>query len=75
MPETDLDAALQIAERLRGRIGDTPVEGATVTVSIGVATSRPDEEEELDATLQRADAALYEAKTAGGSRVIANGGG
>jgi two-component system, cell cycle response regulator len=71
MPETDLDAALQIAERLRGRIGDTPVEGTTVTVSIGVAASGPDVEEELEATLQRADAALYEAKRTGGNRVVA----
>jgi len=73
MPETDQDAALQIAERLRSRIGDTPVEGVAVTVSVGAAASRPDEEEELDATLQRADAALYEAKRAGGNRVIAYG--
>src|SRR5271166_3575527 len=63
MPETDLDAALQIAERLRSRIGDTPIEGATVTISIGAAVVRPDGEEELDAAFRRADAALYEAKT------------
>jgi two-component system, cell cycle response regulator len=69
MPETDLDAALQVAERLCGRIGDAPIEGVAVTVSIGAAASRPDEEEELDATLQRADASLYEAKRAGGNRV------
>jgi two-component system, cell cycle response regulator len=73
MPETDPDAALHIAERLRGRIGDTLVEGVAVTVSVGTAASRPDVEEELDATLQRADAALYEAKRAGGNRVIAYG--
>ena len=72
MPETDPDAALHIAERLCSRIGDTPVEGVAVTVSVGTAASRPDEEE-LDATLQRADAALYEAKRAGGNRVIAYG--
>jgi diguanylate cyclase (GGDEF)-like protein len=70
MPETDLDAALPIAERLRSRIGDTSVEGATVTVSIGVAVSRPDLAEELEAMLQRANAALYEAKRAGGNRVV-----
>jgi diguanylate cyclase (GGDEF)-like protein len=73
MPETGLDAALQIAERLRRRVGDTPIEGVAATVSIGVATSRPDAEEELDATLQRADAALYKAKGDGGNCVIADG--
>jgi GGDEF domain-containing protein len=46
-----------------------------VTVSIGAAASRPDEEEALDTTLQRADAALYEAKRAAGNRVSAVGGG
>jgi len=71
MPETDLAAALQVAERLRSRIGDMPVDGTTVTVSIGVAASGPDVEEELEATLQRADAALYEAKRTGGNRVVA----
>jgi len=75
MPETDLDAALQVAERLRGRIAETPVEGVAVTVSIGVAASRPDVEEELEVTLQRADAAVYEAKRAGGNRVVAGGSG
>ena len=67
MPETDLEAAVQIAERLRDRVGDTPVEGVTVTVSIGVAAPTPDEDD-LNATLRRADAALYAAKRAGGNR-------
>jgi two-component system, cell cycle response regulator len=67
MPETDLDAALQVAERVRRRVADTTIEAAVVTVSIGVAASSPDGEEELEATLQRADAALYEAKRTGGT--------
>jgi diguanylate cyclase (GGDEF)-like protein len=75
MPETDLEAALQIAERLRCRVGDPPIEGVGVPVSIGAATSRPDEEEELDATLQRADAALYKSKRTGGNRVSGDSGG
>jgi diguanylate cyclase (GGDEF)-like protein len=75
MPETDLDAAIQIAERLRGRVADAPIEGVAATVSIGAAASRPEKEEELDAVLRRADAALYKAKRAGGNRVVADGGG
>jgi diguanylate cyclase (GGDEF)-like protein len=74
MPGTDLDAAFQVAERLCRRIREPPIEGVAVTVSIGATTLRPNEEEELDATLQRADAALYEAKRAGGNRVSASGG-
>src|ERR1700730_1791474 len=71
MPETGIDAALQVAERVRSRINDTPIEAVVVTVSIGVAAWRQFEEE-LEATLQRADAALYKAKEAGGNRVIAD---
>src|SRR3984893_9371139 len=75
MPETDRAAALQVAERLRGRINAEPIEGVAVTVSIGAAASRPDGEEELEATLQQADAALYGAKRTGGTRVVAGVGG
>jgi len=56
MPETDLDEAQQIAHRLCRRVAETPVEGVAVTVSIGAAVSRPEEEEELEVTLQKADA-------------------
>jgi len=73
MPEADLNAALQIAERLRSRVGNAPIEGVAVTVSIGAAVVQPDVEEELDATLRRADAALYKAKRAGRNCVIADG--
>ena len=68
LPETSLDAAMQIAERLRRRISDFPIEGIAVTVSIGAAALTPDGEE-LDVTQQRADFGLYEAKRAGGNRV------
>ncbi len=74
MPETDPDAALQIAERLRRRVGDRPIEDVTVTVSVGVAVVQPEAEEELDAALRRADAALYLAKGAGRNCVVADGG-
>src|SRR5205085_12679969 len=59
MPESDLNAALRIGERLRGRVADVPIEGVAVTVSIGAAASRPDEEEGLDAGPRRAGAGLY----------------
>jgi len=69
MPDTDLDAALQVGERLSARVGDTPIDGVAVTVSIGGAASEPSMEDELDTILQRADAALYAAKRAGGNCV------
>jgi diguanylate cyclase (GGDEF)-like protein len=74
MPETSLDAAFQVAERLRSRISETPIEGVVATVSIGAAASVPDVEEELEGTLQRADTAMYAAKRAGGNRVVVDSG-
>jgi diguanylate cyclase (GGDEF)-like protein/PAS domain S-box-containing protein len=74
MPHTDVAAALELAERIRRRVADEPVEapdGASprVTLSIGVAalsgTERTPEE-----LLRSADAALYEAKKAGRNRVV-----
>jgi two-component system cell cycle response regulator len=74
MPETDLQVALAVAERLRIAIADTPFVIASVasplqvTVSIGVATTLEgvDSPTEL---LRRADAALYAAKDAGRNRL------
>jgi len=70
-PET----AMQVAERLRARVADHPYRGASdndalpITVSIGVATARPDET--LEQWLRRADTALYDAKRGGRDRVVA----
>jgi diguanylate cyclase (GGDEF)-like protein len=71
MPDTDLDAAIHVGERLRARIGDAPIAGIAITISIGGAVSKLNPEEDLDTMLQRADAALYQAKSAGGNRVSA----
>lgn len=76
MPETDLPAAMHIAERLRKRIGETPIEGAergppfTITVSVGAAFTAPEAKEAPEALFRRADVALYEAKNAGRDRVV-----
>lgn len=64
--------ALAVAERLRQHIGSTPVvlpDGSTLryTVSIGLASHRS--AEPMLSTLERADAALYRAKSSGRDRV------
>ena len=74
MPETGLAAALQIAERLRPRVSGAAIDGVDATVSVGAAASSPDEEEELEVMLERAETALYLAKRAGGNRVVGQGG-
>jgi diguanylate cyclase (GGDEF)-like protein len=67
---TERDGARDCAERIRGRIARSDCIANThrqVTVSGGVAQYR--QGESLEDTLQRADAALYRAKSAGGNRV------
>ncbi len=73
LPETDLGAARQAAERIRERVSaiDTSrwFTGQGLTVSLGVTVSRPSADAESD-MLHRADAALYEAKHSGRNRVV-----
>lgn len=69
--ECDLDAAMQLAERLRARVqarlADEP---RPVTISVGVAVL-PEHGPGVDGLLAAADAALYSAKRAGRNQVTA----
>lgn len=58
-----LPEATAIAEKMCALVADEPFANASVTVSIGVAELTPDDD--VDSWLSRADAALYEAKSAG----------
>jgi diguanylate cyclase (GGDEF)-like protein len=68
LPDTDIDEAQALAERLRQRIADTPTRhdghAVPITVSIGIATIRRSDPD-ADAVLARADRALYQAKHQG----------
>jgi diguanylate cyclase (GGDEF)-like protein len=74
LPETPLTGAYTVAERLRRIIADTDFAGGEkqplgkVTVSIGVAALAACDASGVE-LVQRADAALYRAKTAGRNRV------
>lgn len=65
-PNTTLDAALQVAERLREAIVALKV-GCPVSASFGVAELQPGES--ISRLLIRADRALYRAKATGRNRV------
>ena len=68
LPNTDLESALEISERVRARTESLRVPtGANVTASFGVTQFQP--EDGPDSLLSRADAALYLAKEGGRNRV------
>jgi diguanylate cyclase (GGDEF)-like protein len=68
LPETPLNEARVVAERLRAMI-EAKGEGLPpYTVSIGISVSRLDDTG-VDEIIMRADAALYQAKRAGRNRV------
>ena len=73
MPSAPLGLAHEIAGRLRQRISEMVIEHAdgdvTFTVSIGVTECRL-WEETVQESIQRADAAMYEAKVQGRDRVV-----
>lgn len=72
LPDTDLQAASALADRLRKRVARIPVRTdeleIPITVSIGI-TSLSGRDILPDHALQRADEALYRAKNAGRNRV------
>jgi len=70
LPDTDIDAATEIAERVRVAIAEISLPGAdvSVTASIGVA-GFPGHASTLDRLERLADAALYLAKRKGRNRV------
>ena len=75
VPDATLSAARMVAERIRVRVGSVPFEAGPagcldVTVSIGVAARQPSDRTPAD-LLKRADVALYQAKSNGRNRVVA----
>ena len=74
LPNTDMDAALEIAEQIRLNIENTPIRledgsSAKVTLSLGVHTVTPAPGGSTDAFISQADSALYTAKESGRNRV------
>ena len=77
MPDTDIERACQVAERIRGQIASETFDigksrqPLKVTASVGVASlERPEDTAEV--IFKRADQALYSAKRAGRNRVVAD---
>jgi diguanylate cyclase (GGDEF)-like protein/PAS domain S-box-containing protein len=77
LPETDAEQALQVADRVRQAVAIASVAlpkggSVSITTSIGVATYS-EADTDVDAVLNRADRALYQAKRSGRDRVSSEG--
>jgi diguanylate cyclase (GGDEF)-like protein len=77
LPETDLDGARTIAERIRKRVAGLRVRtgeaSMQTTISAGIACYPSDFSGRVEGLLERADQALYAAKQAGRDRVVVAG--
>jgi diguanylate cyclase len=73
LPQTDLPAALILAERFRQLIEEqvTTCQENIVKVTISIGVSELAAEDHAEALLNRADEALYQAKNSGRNRVVA----
>ncbi len=74
LPDTNEEQAIQIAEKLRHKIEQTPVNLTTdneinYTISLGVSQINTLTDKNIDDSLQRADEALYRAKEKGRNNV------
>lgn len=74
LPNTSLEAARRLAEKLRHRLESTPTawEGGTITAtaSIGLAGTTASEKQAFESLYNNADKALYLAKQRGRNQVI-----
>jgi len=73
LPETDIDAALKFAERLREVVANKMFTfdeiNLTTTISLGISIWNNIEHLEVDTIIHQADQALYQSKEAGRNRV------
>ena len=74
LPNTNRDRALTISEKIRAKVEKSAItlgDGSelNLTVSIGISQVNYQEDMNLEASIHRADEALYEAKASGRNRV------
>jgi diguanylate cyclase (GGDEF)-like protein len=70
LPDTEVPAALEIAERVRSAVAEISLPGSEVSVTVSIGVSGfPEHASTLDRLERLADAALYVAKRQGRNRV------
>ena len=71
MPETTLDEAMVLLERLRRQAENISYNGIKITLSCGLTERTNSTDKSIETLLKQADTALYEAKRSGRNRVVA----
>ncbi len=69
LSNTAMPGALEVADRIRGRLAGEVFDGGRITVSVGVACL-PEDGRSAEALIMSADLALYQAKKEGRDRVV-----
>lgn len=72
LPETSIDGALNVAEKIRETIASTvhTYKGKDISISMTFGVTEFNMDQTLDETIDLADKALYEGKEAGRNRVV-----
>jgi|GEM_PF-6289673 len=76
LPDTEIGDAMKVAERIRRQIETTPMDHqvdntqSKMTISIGVASLHPTQDQEPTQLITLADKALYQAKRNGRNQVV-----
>ncbi len=69
MPDTSLDDAGELAERIRTHVREEQISNVIVTMSLGVVCVQ-EHDRSVDDIIRRADENLYKAKKLGKDRVV-----
>jgi diguanylate cyclase (GGDEF)-like protein len=80
LPDTILEGAIDVAKSIQHLVAEAALPhprsevGAAVTLSLGIASMRPDQNSLPEHLIEHADAALYQAKHQGRNRFVVYGG-
>lgn len=72
MPETTIDEAVVLLERLRRQTENISYNGTKITISCGLTERTNSTDKSIEKLLKQADVALYQAKRSGRNRVVAH---